>query len=58
MSDRRHYIEVKIYDNDGDLIKISSSSAPGDYELTEADNKYLEWLDNNRNKRTIVEDDT
>jgi len=52
---RHHYIETKIYDEDGDLIKVSSSIVPGDYEYTEAEEKYLDWLDENRKKRVIVE---
>lgn len=56
MSERHHYIETKIYDDDGDLIKMVSSHVPGDYEYTEADNRYLDWLDRNRAKRTIIEE--
>lgn len=55
MCDRFHMIETRIYDNDGDLIKITSAHVPGDYELTEGDKKYLAWLDERREKRVIVE---
>jgi len=51
MRERHHYIETKIYDNDGDLIKMTCSFVPGDYKYTDADEKYLAWLDENRKKR-------
>ena len=54
-SGRSHHIVTKIYDNDGDLIKMISGTVQGDYELTEQDKKYLEWLDDRREKRTIIE---
>lgn len=57
MTDRSHFIETKIYDNDGDLIKMSSSHVPGDYELTDQDKSYFKWLDDRREKRVIIEDD-
>lgn len=56
MTDRQHHIETKIYDNDGDLIKMSTVTLDGDYEYTQADLKYLDWLEENRSKRTIIED--
>lgn len=52
--DRSHMVVTKIYDNDGDLIKMTSSHVPGDYLYTESDEQYLKWLDENRSKRTIV----
>jgi len=55
---RRHHIEIRIYDDDGDLIKMSSSSVPGDYQLSDSDRNYLDWLEQRRGKRTIIEDDT
>lgn len=55
MSENFHIIETKIYDSDGDLIKWSSHSVDGDYEYTRMDKKYLDWLDERRNKRTIVD---
>jgi len=57
MTDRHHYIETKIYDNDGDLIKMTSAIVPGDYEYSVSDEKYLAWLENNRKKRTIIDED-
>jgi len=55
--ERRHYIETRIYDNDGDLIKMSSETVPGDYEYSDRDEQYLQWLEERREKRTIIEDD-
>ena len=55
MSESFHMIETRIFDSEGDLIKMVSSYVPGDYKYTDSDEKYLAWLDNRRNKRTIVE---
>ena len=53
---KHHYIETRIYDNDGDLIKMSSETVPGDYEYSKRDEQYLQRLEERREKRTIVED--
>ena len=49
MRERFHLIETRIYDNDGDLVKMSSETVLGDYELTESEIKYQEWLEARRN---------
>jgi len=55
--EKYHYIETKIYDHEGDLIKMSCSHVPGEYELTASDKRYLDWLDERKEKRVIIEQD-
>ncbi len=46
--DRFHTIITEIYDNEGELVKMTNAIVPGDYEITEAEQKYHDWLDERR----------
>ena len=43
-----HFIVTKIYDSYGELIGISNSVVPGEFEPDVATLKYWEWLDKRR----------
>ncbi len=46
--DRFHTIITEIYDNEAELVKKTVVTIDGDYEVTEMEQKYHDWLDERR----------
>ena len=43
-----HWVETKVYDQDGEVIAINQSYVPGEFKPDEATLKYWAWLDARR----------
>ena len=49
MADEKyHWVETKVYDQDGEVIAINQSYVPGEFKPDEATLKYWAWLDKRR----------
>ncbi len=45
---RFHTIITEIYNNEDELVKKTIVTMSGDYEITEMEKKYRDWLDKRR----------
>ena len=50
-----HWVETKVYDQDGEVIAINQSYVPGEFKPDEATLKYWAWLDARR-EETLSEE--
>ena len=49
MADEKyHWVETKVYDQDGEVIAINQSYVPGEFKPDGATLKYWAWLDKRR----------